>query len=378
MGSKKIKVGFIGCGGIANSKHLPGMVFYKEEVELCAFCDLIREKAESAAKKYGSENAKVYTDYKELLKDSEIDAVHVLTPNVSHCEITVAALEAGKHVLCEKPMAATAADAKKMLEARNRSGKLLTIGYQYRHFEQNAVAKKVVEAGYLGDVYYAEATNLRRRGVPTWGVFTDKEKQGGGALIDIGTHALDLALWMMNDYDVDYVVGTSFEKLGKLLEPEEQGQVFDGVPRVWDNKNFDVDDMAVGMIKMKSGAVINLKAAWAVNIDEEAGANGNASVLLAGTKGGLNTIDSQVRLNHVIANRKTVSYIGDAPANKIWTTANDPNKESKEARIWVDALKGEGELFVTAEQAYIVSAILDAIYRSSATGNPVYFDKEEI
>lgn len=168
MGSKKIKVGFIGCGGIANSKHLPGMVFYKEEVELCAFCDLIREKAESAAKKYGSENAKVYTDYKELLKDSEIDAVHVLTPNVSHCEITVAALEAGKHVLCEKPMAATAADAKKMLEARNRSGKLLTIGYQYRHFEQNAVAKKVVEAGYLGDVYYAEATNLRRRGVPTW------------------------------------------------------------------------------------------------------------------------------------------------------------------------------------------------------------------
>lgn len=374
MEVRKIKVGFIGCGGIANSKHLPGMAFYNDEVDLCAFCDLVPEKAEAAANKYGSENAKVYTDYRELLKDPEIDAVHVLTPNVSHCEITVAALNAGKHVMCEKPMAATTKDAKKMLEARDRSGKMLTVGYQYRHFEQNAIAKKVVEEGYVGDIYYAEATNLRRRGVPTWGVFTDKEQQGGGALIDIGTHALDLVLWMMNDYDVDYVVGTSFEKLGKLLEPEEQGQVFNGTPRVWDNRSFDVDDMSVGMIKMKSGAVINLKAAWAVNIDEDAGANGNASVLLAGTKGGLNTIDSQVRLNHVIANRKTVSYIGAAPVSKIWTTANDPNKKSKEAEIWIDALNGKRDLFVTAEQAYVVSRILDAIYRSSETGKPVYFD----
>lgn len=374
MDAKKIKIGFIGCGSIAANKHFPGMAFYKDEVDLWAFCDIIPQKAEAAAEKYGSLGAKTYTDYKEMLADSEIDAVHVLTPNVSHCEITIAALEAGKHVLCEKPMAATAEDAKKMLDACKCTGKMLTIGYQYRHFEQNFVAKKVVDEGYVGDIYYAEATNLRRRGVPTWGVFTDKEQQGGGALIDIGTHALDLVLWMMDDYGVDYVVGTAFEQLGKRLEPEQQGQVHEGIVRVWNNKTFDVEDMAVGMIKMKSGAVVYLKSAWAVNIDEAAGANGNASVLLAGTKGGLNTIDSQVRLNHVVANRKTISYLGEPPTNKVWTTANDPNQESQEARIWVDALKENGKLFVTAEQAYVVSCILDAIYQSSITGKPVYFD----
>ena len=191
----KLKIGFIGCGGIANGKHLPGMAQQKEYVDLVAFCDLIPERAEKAAKEYGTPDAKVYTDYHELLADPTIDAVHVLTPNVAHCEITVAALEAGKHVLCEKPMAATPADAQKMLEARDRTGKMLTIGYQYRHFPENQVAKKVVDDGWLGDVYYAEATYLRRRGVPTWGVFTDKSKQGGGPLIDIGTHALDLTLF---------------------------------------------------------------------------------------------------------------------------------------------------------------------------------------
>ena len=187
-----VRVGFIGCGGIANGKHFPGMA-QQEGVDMCAFCDLILERAEKAAKEYGTPDAKVYTDYHELLADPTIDAVHVLTPNVAHCEITVAALEAGKHVLCEKPMAATPADAKKMLEARDRTGKMLTIGYQYRHFPENQVAKKVVDSGALGDVYYAEATYLRRRGVPTWGVFTDKAKQGGGPLIDIGTHEIGRA-----------------------------------------------------------------------------------------------------------------------------------------------------------------------------------------
>ena len=137
----------------------------KGRVDLVAFCDLIPERAEKAAKEYGTPDAKVYTDYRELLADPAIDAVHVLTPNISHCEITVAALEAGKHVLCEKPMAATEADAIKMIEARDRTGKMLTIGYQYRHFNVNYVAKKVVDEGWIGDVYYAEASLLRRRGV---------------------------------------------------------------------------------------------------------------------------------------------------------------------------------------------------------------------
>ena len=291
-----VRVGFIGCGGIANGKHFPGMA-QQEGVDMCAFCDLILERAEKAAKEYGTPDAKVYTDYHELLADPTIDAVHVLTPNVAHCEITVAALEAGKHVLCEKPMAATPADAKKMLEARDRTGKMLTIGYQYRHFPENQVAKKVVDSGALGDVYYAEATYLRRRGVPTWGVFTDKAKQGGGPLIDIGTHALDLTLFLMNNYDVDYVCGTSFEKLGHTLDAKHQGQVnYRGEFDTWNNETYDVEDSAVGFIKMKNGATIVLESSWALNTL----LTSEAKTILCGTKGGADMLGpegSSLRLN---------------------------------------------------------------------------------
>lgn len=373
MKDGKLQIGFIGCGGIARQKHFPGMI--QTDCDLVGFCDLVAERAESAAKEFGTKDAKVYLDYNELLADPTIDAVHVLTPNVSHCEITVAALEAGKHVLCEKPMAATEADAKKMLEARDRTGKILTIGYQYRHFAENQVAKKVVEDGWLGDIYYAEATNMRRRGVPTWGVFTDKEKQGGGPLIDIGTHALDLTLFMLNNYDVEYVVGTSFEKLGRLLDPEHQGQVgFRGEQNSWDNLTYEVEDFAVGQIKMKNGTVINLKTSWAVNIAPDAGANGQATVLLAGTKGGLDTIEQRVRLNHVVAGQQAITYVGQKIAPFLPGFSVGPVPPSVEAEIWVKVLKGEGELFVTADQAYMVTKILAAIYESSKTGKMVYFD----
>ncbi len=371
----KVKIGFIGCGGIANGKHLPGMAQQKEYVDLVAFCDLIPERAEKAAKEYGTPDAKVYTDYHELLADKSIDAVHVLTPNIAHCEITVAALEAGKHVLCEKPMAATTADAKKMLEARDRTGKMLTIGYQYRHFPMNQVAKGIVDDGWLGDVYYAEATYLRRRGVPTWGVFTDKSKQGGGPLIDIGTHALDLTLFLMNNYEVDYVVGTSFEKLGTLLDPKFQGQVDRmGNQNSWNNKTYDVEDSAVGHIKMKNGAVINLRAAWAINMAEDNGANNEAYATLVGTKGGLDTVSGQARLNHVVASQPAITMVGNKVASYIPGFSAGPAPVSKEHDIWVKALRGEGDLFVTADQAFVVTRILDSSYESTRTGKPVYFD----
>lgn len=370
----KLKIGFIGCGGIANGKHFPGMQQQSEFVDMVAFCDLVPERAEEAAKEYGTADAKVYTDYHELLADPSIDAVHVLTPNIAHCEITVAALEAGKHVLCEKPMAATEADAKKMLEARDKSGKLLTIGYQYRHFPINQIAKEVVDDGWLGDVYYAEATYLRRRGVPTWGVFTDKSKQGGGPLIDIGTHALDLTLFLMNNYEPEYVVGTSFEKLGKLLNAKDQGQSHGTTHDVWNNETYDVEDFAVGHIKMKNGAVINLRASWALNMAEEAGANSDATALLCGTKGGIDTLGDVVRLNHVVARQKSITYVGEKIAPYIPGFSAGEAPKSVEAELWVKALKGECELYVKADEAYVVTRILDAIYQSSKTGKPVYFD----
>lgn len=364
-----LKIGFIGCGGIAFGKHLPGMV-QQSGVDLAAFCDIIVERAQDAAKKYGTSDAKVYTDYRELLKDKSIDAVHVLTPNAFHAEITVAALEAGKHVLCEKPMAATTEDAQKMMDAQKRSGKMLTIGYQYRHFHENAIAKSVVDEGWLGDIYYAEASYIRRRGVPTWGVFLDKEKQGGGPLIDIGTHALDLTLWLMNNYEPLYAVGTTFEKLGRLLAGPEQGQTNwqSGAPDYWNHKTFDVEDSAFGFVKMKNGATINLKTSWALNMATNPG-----MAMLCGTKGGLDTYNGEVRLNHVVGGQQAITMVGNKIAAHIPGFGENKPAPSREHEIWVAALKGEGELFVKPEQAFCVTRILDAIYQSSRTNQPVYF-----
>ena len=371
---KKIRIGVIGCGGIANGKHMPAEK-RNPASELVAFCDIIEERAVKAKEDFGTKDSAVYTDYRELLKDKSIDAVLVLTPNCAHCEITVAALNAGKHVLCEKPMAMNYAEAKQMLEARDKSGKVLTIGYQNRFRPDSLYLKRLADKDYFGEVYYAEAIAIRRRAVPTWGVFIDQQKQGGGPLIDIGTHALDLTLFLMNNYDVDYVCGTSFEKLGHTLDAKHQGQVnYRGEFDTWNNETYDVEDSAVGFIKMKNGATIVLRAAWAINMAEDYAANGEAYTMLAGTEGGLDTKEGRVRLNHVVAEYPTISWVGNKVSGFIPGFSQGPAPKSKEAEIWVKALKGEGELFVTADQAYVVTRILDAIYESNRTGKPVYFD----
>ena len=153
MKNGKLQVAVIGCGGIANQKHFPALKSQSDKCEIVAFCDIIRERAEKGAKEYGTPDAKVYEDYHELLKDSAIDVVHVCTPNVAHCPITVAAFEAGKHVMCEKPMAATTADAQKMMDAWKKSGKKFTIGYQNRFRTDAQMLKRTCEEGKLGDIY---------------------------------------------------------------------------------------------------------------------------------------------------------------------------------------------------------------------------------
>jgi len=207
-----VKVGIIGCGGIANGKHMPSLSKLPN-VEMVAFCDIIPERAEQAKTKYGTIDAKVYTDYKQLLNDREIEVVHVLTPNREHADITVDALYAGKHVMCEKPMAKTAADARRMYEAAKATGKKLTIGYQHRHKPESIYAKQYIDSGALGEIYYANCLAIRRRGTPNWGVFLDEEAQGGGPIIDIATHSLDLTLYLMNNYEPEMVVGRTHKKL---------------------------------------------------------------------------------------------------------------------------------------------------------------------
>ncbi len=368
---EKVRIAIVGCGGIANQKHMPSLAKFPERAEMVAFCDIIPERAEKAAKQYGVEGAKVYTDYKEMLADTSIniDVVHVCTPNVAHCPITVAAFEAGKHVMCEKPMAHNTEDAQKMIDAWKKSGKKFTIGYQNRFRDDTQTLHASCENGELGEVYMAKAHALRRRAVPTWGVFPNKALQGGGPLIDIGTHALDITLWMMDNYEPVSVSGQVFYKLGRD-EHGPEGNVFGP----WDPETFEVEDSAFGFIKMKNGASIFLEASWALNVLKSM----EASTTLFGTKAGAEIhhggsyANDELIYNEVVHGQlmeKTIS-----PAGKVDFFEGGAAAEAvREQDQWLDAIINDHDPLVKPEQAFVVTQILDAIYKSAETGKEIYF-----
>lgn len=357
-----VKIGIIGCGGIANGKHMPSLKKIKN-VQMVAFCDIIEERAVKAAEEYGVEGAKVYTDYKELLKDRDIEVVHVCTPNRSHAFISIDAMGAGKHVMCEKPMAKTYKEAKEMLDASERTGMKLTIGYQSRWRADSLYLKKMCEDGELGEIYYGKAIALRRRAVPTWGVFLNEYEQGGGPLIDIGTHALDLTLWMMDNYKPKMVVGTTFEK---LKNQKDCGNAWGD----WDPKKFTVEDAAFGFIVMENGATIMLESSWALNIRNPK----EAITMICGTEGGADMFDG-LNINFIKNGRQCILK-PDLTAGGVAFYDGDGDEDPSvlEARAWLDAVVNDHEPRTKASQALVVTQILEAIYESAKTGKPVYFD----
>ena len=371
MKNGKLQVAVVGCGGIANQKHFPALKSQADKCEIVAFCDIIRERAEKAAKEYGTEDAKVYEDYTEMLKAENIDVVHVCTPNVAHCPITVAAFEAGKHVLCEKPMAATTEDAQKMMDAWKKSGKKFTIGYQNRFRTDAQMLKRACEEGKLGDIYFAKAHAVRRRAVPTWGVFPDKSKQGGGPLIDIGTHALDITLWCMDNYEPETVTGSVFEKLGHLPEATE-GNMFGP----WDPETYEVEDSAFGYIKMKNGATIFLESAWALNVKDSR----EAATTLCGTKAGAEMIGGMSQegydlvFNETTGGVLTEEHISDTGAIAFFEGNGGGSPEVKECEQWLNAILNDKEPLVKPEQAFVVTQILDTIYKSAREGKEIRLD----
>lgn len=355
-----LKVGIIGCGGIANGKHMPSLKKVKE-VEMVAFCDIIEERAEEAAKEFGVEGARVYTDYKVMLEKEKLDVVHVCTPNKSHSPISVAAMEADCHVMCEKPMAKTYADAKLMLDAHKRTGKKLTIGYQNRFRPDSTYLKAVCENGELGDIYFGRALALRRRAVPTWGVFLNEEEQGGGPLIDIGTHALDLTLWCMDNYKPKSVKGSVYKKLG---DQKDTGNAWGD----WDPEEYTVEDSAFAFITMENGATIILESSWAINMLDCI----EASTTLAGTEGGVDMNDG-LRINRVKHGRQMVEKPDFEAGGVAFYDGESVSAADIEARQWIDAVINDTEPLVKPEQALVVTQILEAVYESAKTGKTIEF-----
>ncbi len=258
-----VKVGIIGCGTIANSAHIPSYMANKD-AEIKYFCDIIPERAEEAVKKYGCGIA--VTDYHDVLNDPEIEAVSVCTPNLMHSIITVDALKAGKHVLCEKPAARIYSEALEMQKAQHETGKTLNIGVVNRFNDAVNKIKQIIDAGELGEIYHVYVSFRAHRSIPgLGGAFTTKAIAGGGSLIDWGVHYLDIVMYCTGDPVAKTVSGESFCKLGKDMENYTYTSMWAGPPDY--SGTYDVDDSIAAIVRT-DGPVVTVHGAWAQNIGE--------------------------------------------------------------------------------------------------------------
>jgi predicted dehydrogenase len=359
---EKIGVGIIGCGGIAVAKHIPSLL-KDPRVEIRGIYEEFDQKrALSAIEEFGLKVCTLYGSLEQMLAEDAIAVVHVCTPNNTHAKLSIQALKAGKHVMCEKPMATSTSDAIAMNEASRRSGKKLTICSNNRFREDSWTLKKFCEHDTLGTIYYAKATYLRRRGVPTWGSFMDKDFQGGGPVIDIGTHALDLALWMMNNYKPKCVFASTYNHLGRQTsEANPYGN--------WKSEDFTTEDFGVGLIKMEDGASVLLEASWLLNIREDK----NAKVTLCGTKAGadmdrgLSVFGEQCGKlfdQDFLLNNQGISFY--APK-----TLYGPELEIK---CWIDIIINDTKPVVEPYQMIAFMRIIEALYQSAETGKAVYIE----
>jgi predicted dehydrogenase len=352
----KIGIGIIGFGGIAKGAHYNGYKRLPAECEIVAVADIADERrAEASSDRFGI--ATTVADYHKLLEMPEIDAVSVCTPNGVHMQATIDALRAGKHVLCEKPMAMNSTEAKAMIAAAEETGNKLQIGYNMRYSSGAQSLKRAIQAGLMGDVYHASARAIRRRGVPTWGVFINKEKNGGGPLIDIGVHITDMTLWLMGHPKPVAVVGRAEAHIAR------RGGVL-GMWGQWDPKDYTVEDFAVAMVRFEDGRTLHLTSSFVANIDQE-----HFDTQLFGTGAGafLDANAGQYTLY-----REEFGTLTDTKAG--WL----PRVESthgEEIRMFLKAIKEDLPIAevgaATGEQALMVTQIIDGIFASTEAGREV-------
>ena len=356
----RLKAAIIGCGRFALRQHIPALRSVSE-VELYAFGSRSEAKARAARDASGNPSARIYTDTAELLADREIDLVLVCTPNETHAAITISALEHGKHVLCEKPMAVSSADCRRMVDAAERSGRKLSIGFQNRFRPEVQFLAGLCRGGHLGEIYHAKAHAVRRRGVPTWGAFLSKEIQGGGPLIDIGSHSIDLALWLMDNYEPAWVIAKTYRKLAELGDGENRwGE--------WRVEDFTVEDSAFGFVLMANGATLAVDAAWALHTSEER----EASVTLFGTRAGADMKNGLILTGGWEG--ATPSTQPDLPTDAGPGPSSDathPTPAYLQARAFVDAILEDRDPPVSPRQALVVAQIVESLYESDRAKRPV-------
>ena len=343
---KKIKIAVVGLG--MGTAHVMG---YREHplADVVAVVDVDKKRL----KEIGKKNLRIpnrYTSLKKMINKESPDIVSIAVPNCFHKNLAIEAMRSGCHVLCEKPMAMNAKEAEEMIEVSEKTGKRLMINFSFRFTEQSFALKKQVESGILGDIYFGRTVWHRRRGMPGFGGwFGKKEMSGGGPIIDLGIHRLDLALWLMNYPEPKYVMASTYNYLAKEAAKREK-------------KEFTVEDIGVAMIKFENGATLELEASWAANIKDCE----EMSTRLLGTKGGL------------VQKNIDEGYVFDAEifiekAGCLFDVKLHPPVPASHSSYYhfVDSIANNVPHTATAEEGLIVMRILDAIYKSAESGEPV-------
>jgi predicted dehydrogenase len=339
---EQIRVGIIGCGwpGAAHARGYLGAGGFK----LAAVADLIPQRRKKLMAEF--QIPREYSDAKDLLKDKEIDAVSIGLPNHMHAPVALAALRLGKHVLCEKPPATSAAEARRMDAAAKKNGKVLLYSLQRRFGPHEQAAKAAVAKGYVGDVYHVRAAWTRTRGIPVGtGWFTQKEKSGGGALMDVGFHMLDLGWYLLGQPKPQSAFGAAHSRFSALAN----------------SNSYDVDDAAFAIIRFEGGKSLELAASWALNQPPQQ--NGTAC-RLHGAEGAIEVYTPNGAVLYRDFDEK-----GECRENPL-----KPPKTIHHIalmRHFKDCIAGRAAATPGGGEGITLMQMVEAIYKSSSTGRSV-------
>jgi len=341
----ELQVGIIGSGGIG--RHYINMFKKCSGGRIVAAADVSEGALSEVAKM--DKDIERFTDYRKMLKERKLDAVAVCTPNKLHCDPTLDALNAGLHVIVEKPMAANAKDAEKMCKTAKKAKKLLMIGFQCRFQPTAQFIRNAVDAGELGKILYVRCQAMRRRGIPSWGMFGRKDIQGGGAMIDVGVHILEMAHYMIGKPVPVEADGSCFTYIGNR-EPDalcSWGK--------WDHKTYTVEDLAVGMLRFDNGARLVIESSFAAHIEKDV-----SNVTIMGEKGGATTEPPMLfrdELGHMV--NITPAYVGNYDCFQY------------KVQHFIDCVRDGKKCEAPGEDGLMVQRMLDAIYASAESGKVV-------
>lgn len=350
----KLNIGVIGAGSI--SEYHLGPYANNPETAIYAICDLNEERAKLKAEKYGV--VKIYTDYRDLLADPAVDAVSICTWNNSHAEISIAAVEAGKHVLVEKPLCKTVEEAERVEQAVKKSGKVLQVGFVRRYASNTQILNRFLQAGELGEIYYAKATCLRRLGNPG-GWFSDIERSGGGPLIDLGVHIIDLCWYLMGKPKVKSVSGNVYNKLGNRSNIQNLSfyKASD-----YDASNNTVEDLANAIIRFENGASLMVDVSFTLHAQKD-----EISVKLYGDKGGA---EIEPELFIVTENHDTILNVTPQVDHLSFDFISGFQSEINH---FIDSCMGRKETLSPVEDGLEMMKILCGIYESADKGCEIQY-----